>query len=134
VSAGSDHDTALVRLSWKQSRARIAALRDTFARVEKQAAFSFASSNGVTFEAVLGEEGANARFKKGDVRFRGFRGRGKRCTEEESSDEWERNLHGVLLWGIRFDATEFVPPRMVIRLCGISRINLMVRGVLGRGS
>lgn len=40
----------------------------------------------------------------------------------------------LLSGGIRFDATEFVPPRMVIRLCGISRINLMVRGVLGRGS
>lgn len=40
----------------------------------------------------------------------------------------------LLSGGIRFDATEFVPPRMVIRLCGISRINLMVRCVLGRGS
>jgi hypothetical protein len=55
VAACSDYDTTLVWLSGKERRAGVAALCDALARVEEQAALSFAGSNRVTFKAVLNE-------------------------------------------------------------------------------
>jgi hypothetical protein len=67
VSAHGDDDSALIRFSRDDCWPRVSALSDGDARVEKEAAFSFACLSGVAFEAVFGQERANAFFEECDV-------------------------------------------------------------------
>jgi hypothetical protein len=88
MSAHCDDNPAFIGFTWNERRSRVPAERDAVPRVEEESTFAFTGADGVTLEAVFGEQWTDVFFKECEIclGWSGVRGWGhtskKHCAGE----------------------------------------------------